>query len=53
MLAYILGIPKRSNKGITNRGKEMTNRDRDYKSEQGLKIGTEHSNGDTNGTELC
>ena len=41
MLAYILGITKRINKGIANRGKKISDRGRDSKSGQGLQIGAE------------
>ena len=43
MLAYISGITKRGNKGITNRDKEISNwRKRNYKSGQELQIGAEN-----------
>ena len=46
MLAYVLGITKRGNKGITNWGqegfqigpREITNLGKDFKSWQGLQI---------------
>ena len=43
MLAYISGITKRGNKGITNWDKEISNwGKRNYKSGQELQIGAEN-----------
>ena len=41
MLAYILGITKRGNKGITNRGsfRNFKSGQNDYKSGQGFQTG--------------
>ena len=40
----IFWVTKRDNKGITNRGKKITNRGRDFKSGQGFQIGADITN---------